>query len=422
MKKTIILLLLIIGNTLIAQNKFYYFSQIIDATKIQGKKFILEASVRNEITNQNSSSGLYVKVNKLDKKVGFFNNMWDRPVRNKNWEKYNIEGVIDTDAESIQFGGICQSNGSFYYDDFILKVENNGKWETIKIENSTFENIDLNPWYSRIKNKTIEKNGFNLSITSTKPSEGKKCLLVKGSGFDIYGNDDMIGKFFETNKAKIYYEEYGKGEPLLLLHGNGQSIEAMNNQIDFFKTKYRVIIPDCRGRGKSIDSPEELTYDIQASDMNNLLDHLKIESTNIIGWSDGGVIGLIMAKDYSRKVKKLIASGANVLQDTTAYFSKDLEEFKEIVANPKTSNFYKKLYNLMIKYPNISFTELGKISCPTLIVAGDHDEIRIGHTVKIYEAIPKGQLFILPATSHYLLSENAKVFNDAALKFLNEKE
>src|SRR5690606_7308877 len=150
-------------------------------------------------------------------------------------------------------------------------------------------------------------------------------------------------------------EEYGKGEPLLLLHGNGQSIASMSNQIRFFKDKYHVIIPDCRGRGKSVDSDEELTYDIQASDMNNLLNHLNIDSANIIGWSDGGITGLMMAKDYTVKVKKMIASGANVLQDTTAYFPKQLEGLIKIVNDPKYDNSQKKLYNLMIKYPSIPF-------------------------------------------------------------------
>ena len=219
---------------------------------------------------------------------------------------------------------------------------------------------------------------------------------------------------------KLYYEIYGKGQPLLLLHGNGQSIENMNNQIDFFKNKYQVIIPDCRGRGNSTDSDETLTYDIQASDINNLLTHLNIDSTNIIGWSDGGIISLILAKDYPKKVKKIIISGANVLQDTTAYFSKDLEEFKLIAKNKNTPAFEKKLYNLMINYPNISFNELGKINCPTMVVAGDKDEIKIEHTIKIFESIKNAQLFIVPNTSHYVLSENAAIFNNVALRFIKE--
>ena len=108
------------------------------------------------------------------------------------------------------------------------------------------------------------------------------------------------------------------------------------------------------------------------------------------------------------------------MQDTTAYFPKHLEDFIKIVNDPKYNNSIKKRYNLMIKYPNIPFEQLGKIKSPTMIVAGDKDEIRIGHTVKIFESIPKAQLFIVPGTSHYVLSENATIFNEAAFKFLNK--
>ena len=191
--------------------------------------------------------------------------------------------------------------------------------------------------------------------------------------------------------------------------------------LSFFKSKYKVIIPDCRGRRKSTYNDTELTYDIQALDMSNFLDFLKIDSANIIGWSDGGIIGLLMAKDYPKKVKKLITSGANVQQDTLAFSPKSLEGFKLKLADSSFKGIQRKLINLMLKYPNIVFEDLGKINCPVLVVAGDREEIGIAHTVKIFEAIKKGELFIVPKTSHYVLSENYEVFNNAALRFLESK-
>ena len=109
-----------------------------------------------------------------------------------------------------------------------------------------------------------------------------------------YGNNKAIGKYVEINGAKIYYEEYGKGEPLLIIHGCGADIKSMEYQIDYFKDKYRVIAADSRGQGKSELKTDSLTYTQIAKDWEGLVKHLQLDSINILGWSDGGIIGLKM--------------------------------------------------------------------------------------------------------------------------------
>ncbi len=397
---------------LFTKNKCYIISR---------KKIRLKAAVKIEVKDDVASARLWLRVNKINNEVGFFKNMANNPIKSNKWAYYSIEGVIDMDAKDITFGGLASYNGLFYFDDFLLQYEINGIWKDIEINNSSFENKNSTTWKLGVGKKEVIVNHFENKIITYKESiKGENCYLINCSNLFVYGQSKTNGNFYETNKVKLYYEIYGKGEPLLLLHGNGQSIENMNNQIDFFKSKYQVIILDCRGRGNSTDSDETLTYDIQASDINNLLTYLNIDSTNIIGWSDGGIIGLILAKDYPQKVKKIIVSGANVLQDTTVYYYKNLEEFKQIVNDKSTTAFEKKLYSLMINYPNISFKELGKIKCPTMVVAGDNDEIKIEHTVKIFQSIKNAQLFIVPKTSHYVLSENAALFNNVALRFIKE--
>lgn len=89
-----------------------------------------------------------------------------------------------------------------------------------------------------------------------------------------YGNNEQIGKYAKINGSKIYYEEYGKGEPLLLIHGNGGSIKSMQNQISYFKTKYRVIVADNRGQGKSELKTDSLTYTQITKDWEGLVEHL----------------------------------------------------------------------------------------------------------------------------------------------------
>jgi pimeloyl-ACP methyl ester carboxylesterase len=401
------------------ERTWFSFNQKIDVSNYRGMKFVLEADIKTSLGHDSSGKAqLWARVD-TKKGVGFFENMDGMPVISPNWKTYAIEGKIDTNALTLVFGGLVYYNGSFCYDNFKLKVETGSGWKNIEIKNNGFENPHGEEWKTGTGRVAVKVKGYSLNIIK-EPVSTNKVLQVLGNGIPIYGIDKSKGKYFSTNGVTLYYETYGSGAPLLLLHGNGQSIEAFNNQIPFFEKKYTLIIPDCRGRGKSTDSNEELTYDIQASDMNNLLDHLKIDSANIIGWSDGGIIALIMAKDYPEKVKRFIASGANVLQDTTAYFPKELQEFNNYLADTSFKGIDRKLINLMVQYPSIPFAGLGKIKCPALIVAGDNDEIRIGHTVKIFEAIPNAQLFIVPKTSHYVLSQNAKVFNDAALKFFQE--
>ncbi len=423
MKKYITTSLLFISAITFAQNvkiverNWTAFSNKVDVTNYAGMKFILESDIKtNLLADSSGQAQMWARIDKATG-YGFFDNMAHRPVISKNWKTYEIEGKIDSGAVKFVFGGLCHYNGDFSFDNFKLKIETKEGWKNIDIINGNFENITNDGWSTGIGKTPVKVKGYDIIFEKEKQSNNT-FIKVKGFGIANYGANKQNGKYFETNGVKLYYEVYGTGAPLLLLHGNGQSISAFEKQISFFKTKYKVIIPDCRGRGKSTDNDTELTYDIQALDMSNFLDYLKIDSANIIGWSDGGIIGLLMAKDYPQKVKNLIASGANIQQDTFAYFPKDYEDFKTKLADTAFKGIGRKLINLMYKYPSVPFKDLSKIKCPTLIVAGDNDEIRVGHTVKIFESIKNAQLFIVPKTSHYVLSENFQVFNEAALKFL----
>ncbi len=426
MKKLLFISILFICKTTIAQDvkvverNWFAFSNNVEVSSYQGMKFILESDIKANLLDDSSGNcGMWARVDKTDG-AGFFDNMSDRPIIINAWKTYKIEGKIDTGAVRLVFGGLCYYNGNFSFDNFKLKIETKTGWKNIEIKNGNFESKADDGWKTGVGRNSYTVKGFDIVFEKDK-KVNNSFIKIKSNGHPIYGMNKKVGKYFETNGVKLYYEIYGTGEPLLFLHGNGQSIDAFYKQIPFFQSKYKVIIPDCRGRGKSTDNDTELTYDIQANDMNNFLDYLKIDSANIIGWSDGGIIGLLMAKDYPKKVKKLIASGANVQQDTFAYFPADYQDFLRQLADTSFKGINRKLINLMVKYPSVAFEDLGKIKCPTLIVAGDKDEIRIGHTLKIFESIKNAQLFIVPKTSHYVLSENYDVFNAAALKFLQEK-
>lgn len=173
-----------------------------------------------------------------------------------------------------------------------------------------------------------------------------------------YGSNATAGKYISTRGIKFYYEVYGKGEPLLLIHGNGGSINNFKYQIPYFSKYYKVIAIDSRAQGKSTDYGDSLTYEMMADDFNAVLDSLHIDSAYVIGWSDGGINGLLLALRHPEKVKKLAETGANLIPDTSV-FDSGVNAFMEQTVNELRGNPDKnaknqlKLVHMMQIEPNI---------------------------------------------------------------------
>jgi pimeloyl-ACP methyl ester carboxylesterase len=222
-----------------------------------------------------------------------------------------------------------------------------------------------------------------------------------------YGHNKEVGRYYTGRGFKMYYEVYGEGQPLLIIHGNGGSINNFIYQIPYFSSRYKVIIADSRSQGKSYDIHDSLSYEMMADDYAGLLDTLKADSAFVIGWSDGGINGLLLAMRHPEKVKKLAVTGANLVPDTTAVpqeiWDMVTPEYNRLKAketrNPFEKNSYK-LLRLLVEQPHISTAALGAIKCPTLVIGGDHDVIREEHTMLIYKSIPRAYLWILPASGH----------------------
>lgn len=165
-----------------------------------------------------------------------------------------------------------------------------------------------------------------------------------------------------------------------------------------------------------------------ASDLAELLNELNTDSTFVVGWSDGGILGLLMAIHYPKKVKKMAVMGANLQPDTSAVYQSAIREVKEwdlqidakIKAHDKSKNWatLKALNKLLLEQPDISFKDLREISCPVLVMAGDRDFIREEHTIKIFQNLLKSQLCIFPGQTHYVPVTNALLFNETVYQFL----
>jgi len=239
-----------------------------------------------------------------------------------------------------------------------------------------------------------------------------------------YGSIDSAGNYVKLKDATFYYETYGSGEPLLLLHGNGQSINAFAKQIPELSKTYRVIAVDTRGQGRSTDeSTEPLTYDKFAEDMKQLLDSLHISSTNILGWSDGGNTGLIMAIKYPSYVNKLAITGAVLASTTDAVSGEILEMIREerdkLNSTDQQSLKKKRLMTLLLNEPHIEVETLKQIKAPTLVMAGEKDLIKEEHTRTIADHIPKSKLVIFKDATHFVPVEKVEEFNKTVIEFLD---
>lgn len=234
---------------------------------------------------------------------------------------------------------------------------------------------------------------------------------------NAFGKNEVIGKYLDVNGIKMYYEIYGQGEPLLMIHGNGGSISNFENQIPYFSKKYKVIAVDSRAQGKSEDLQDSLSFEMMADDFSVLLDKLHIDSCYVLGWSDGGINGLLLAMRHPEKVKKLAITGANLWPDSTAINAVDymwgLNFYDTLGKMPQTPEIIKtrKLVKLDTFEPHIILEQLQQIKCPTLVIGGDHDIILTDHTMLIAKSIPNAFLWILPNSSHSTLIDYKDQFN-----------
>ncbi|MBN9663856.1 MAG: alpha/beta hydrolase [Acidobacteria bacterium] len=226
------------------------------------------------------------------------------------------------------------------------------------------------------------------------------------------------GQKFQHDGAELYYEIYGSGEPLLLIHGNGGSSRDLAAQIAYFRKSYQVIAMDSRDQGRSGDTSTKITYEKMTDDQAALLDHLKLGPVNVVGWSDGGIEALLLAIRHPAKVKKLVSMAANL---TPQGLHPDALRFiKEMLKDPKVPARDRKVTEMMLSEPQIKLAELEKITVPALILASDHDMISDEHTVDIYHHIPNAQLQIFANATHMIPFDDPDRFNSVVANFLQK--
>ncbi|TCZ68306.1 alpha/beta hydrolase [Flaviaesturariibacter aridisoli] len=257
---------------------------------------------------------------------------------------------------------------------------------------------------------------------------GLPAALHAQSPFDstIYGRNPKAGHYADIRGLRMYYETYGTGAPLLIIHGNGGSINNFLCQIPYFEKHYRVILADSRAQGKTADPGDSLSYEMMADDLAALLDKLQLDSCYVIGWSDGGINGLLLALRHPEKVKKLAITGANLQPDSSAvdpWVWRWAQQYQEGLRMQKESpevRTGRKLARLLAEEPRIDPAALAGVRCPTLVIGGDHDVIRTEHTLLIARSIPRAYLWILPASGHSTPVVYHDLFNEVVDGFFRK--
>jgi len=234
-----------------------------------------------------------------------------------------------------------------------------------------------------------------------------------------------------VNDIQMYYAVFGAGEPVILLHGGLGNSDYWGNQVPALAAHYKVVIADSRGHGRSARTDQPYSYQLMASDVLALMDYLKIDKAAIVGWSDGGIIGLDIAMNHPERLTKLFAFGANYnvagLRDDidsnqtfNAYIAKAGEDYRRLSKTPDQYDaFVEQISGMWNSQPDYTPEQLGKIRVPTMIADGAHDEaIRQEHTKELARLIPSARLLILPDVSHFAMWQNPAKFNQAVLDFL----
>ncbi|MFN7703642.1 MAG: alpha/beta fold hydrolase [Chryseotalea sp.] len=351
MRKTILFILVWLWTAEVQAQKeveqdWNAFAQSIDVTLYQGGQFRFSGFVRTENSSKISNARLWARIDKK-KGMGFFDNMHNRPISSDNWQKYSIEGPVDRNALKLIIGGLYGGSGRYYYDNFTLQLKKSeGEWENVTLNNPSFENNSYDTdWKSFYKVK-----GYEQYLSNDNVVDGSACLVIDCSG------RKGSGKFIEVNGINIYYEEHGKGDTLLLLHGNSQSVKSFSNQIPELSKYFFVIAMDSQGQGNSSKDDRRMSYELMAEDVNSFLESKKIRTTNILGWSDGGNIGLILAMKHPDKIKRLATMGANLFNDKTSVdekINKELRTQKEklVKEDAERNKFEIEMIDLLLNEP-----------------------------------------------------------------------
>ena len=234
--------------------------------------------------------------------------------------------------------------------------------------------------------------------------------------------------FLQSCSAKLFCTDipadFPNAQTIIFLHGNSEEQGYFEHQVPFFRGKYRLVLMDSRGHGKSSCGNKPLDFSLFSKDLLRLMDYLHIEKAHLLGFSDGGNLALTFALSHPERVSSLILNGANLspsgvkfsVQFPTVLFYgmySLLSSFSDKAAH------HKKLYGLMVNHPHIAEEELRSIHIPAMVIVGERDMIKDSHSRLIARNLPSCHFVSLEGADHFCAAGTPEAFNQQVESFLS---
>jgi pimeloyl-ACP methyl ester carboxylesterase len=317
---------------------------------------------------------------------------------------------------------------------FHVKIVITGKQIKVYVDNAEKPSLEVE------KLTEIKKGGVALWVGNNSGAAFANLKIIPKANIALttsisYGNNPEAGGYFDTGEVKLYYEVYGKGDPILMLHGGVYGyISEYENLIPKLAENHQVICLATRGHGKSEIGNQPFTYSQRATDAFTLLKHLKINKATVIGFSDGAYSGYKLAAMYPEAVTKLVAMGAGDRKKDSSRTRSNYSEgelmktagnyfngLKKLMPEPQRWNECLQMLNDLYNNDFISTETFTKIKCPVLIMAGDKDDYAsVDKVVSSYKQIPGAMLSIIPGCGHVIFYCNFPAVWESMKGFVNK--
>jgi pimeloyl-ACP methyl ester carboxylesterase len=246
-----------------------------------------------------------------------------------------------------------------------------------------------------------------------------------------------VGEYVNAGDVRTYYEVYGEGEPLVLLHGGLATAESWAMQVPTLAERYRVYVPERRGSGRTPDVAGPITYEMMAADTAAFLEAAGTGAAYLVGWSDGAVVGMLVALRRPELVRKLVVIGQYFNFDVQVpeframieYWGSSLPEALHEVydrVSPDGPEHFpvvlEKMMRMWREEPDIALSERAGVRAPVLLMQGDDDIVKVEHSATLAATLPDTQLAVIPGSSHMAPLEKPDLVNRLILGFLGDHQ
>jgi pimeloyl-ACP methyl ester carboxylesterase len=239
-----------------------------------------------------------------------------------------------------------------------------------------------------------------------------------------------MATYVQLGAVKTWYDEFGSGDPLVLLHGGLVDARFFEPNLGALAERFHVYTPERRGHGHTPDVEGPITYQLMADDMIAFLEKVVGRPADLVGHSDGAVIAMLVAMKRPDLVQRLvmISGGFDKSGEAVQDMEFDVDQVVQFLGSaygevsPDGEEHFPlvvgKIGEMMKTEPRMDVSELSKVASRSLVMFSDDDLMTLGHGVEMFDALPDAEFAVVPGTSHFLTQEKPHLVNAIVLDFL----